>query len=190
MANIEIKNYITKRYDRWLDYAKYHCKQAKTPDDAIEILNEVLLSLLQKDTEQLSGLLHREKDNYTELDWFVIRMINLNIKSPTSPFQRKTSREHIDDNTDPCLLQIEDQTADQTDIPAKTLMQMTLVRDTLASLPVPDPEKQIFSFRFFCGEPYRNWPGEESPRKLYSTYHKIETLIKEKLQGPPYFNPK
>ena len=42
MASEALNKYIEKRYDRWLDYAKYHCSLAGMTDEAIDVLNEVM----------------------------------------------------------------------------------------------------------------------------------------------------
>ena len=36
MASEALNKYIEKRYDRWLDYAKYHCSLAGMSSEAIE----------------------------------------------------------------------------------------------------------------------------------------------------------
>ena len=41
MASKAVNNYITKRYERWLDYSLYHCGLASIPDEATDVLNEV-----------------------------------------------------------------------------------------------------------------------------------------------------
>ena len=89
MASTEINNYISKRYDRWLDYAIYHCNRNGMADEAVDVLNEVLLSLLQKSDTMLRQLLSAKKKDYTDLDFFVLKMIKLNITSSTSPYQSK-----------------------------------------------------------------------------------------------------
>lgn len=38
----EIDSYITERYARWLDYARFQCEQARIPEEEREVLNEVL----------------------------------------------------------------------------------------------------------------------------------------------------
>lgn len=186
MANSEINNYITKRYYRWLDYAKFHCKQANIPDCETDTLNEVLVSLLQKEPAKLLGLLHREKDGYKELDWFVIRMLKLNISSLTSPYRQKMSRKHIDDNVNVNVLDVEDVADESDDKAGRIFRQMSLVRSILEQLEIPDLSKNIFSFRFFGDTSFREWPGNESTRKLYSTYHQVEALIKEKIECDSY----
>ena len=53
MASALVEKYIGRRYERWLDYAVYHCGLAGIPDEANDVLNEVLCSLLQKDDANL-----------------------------------------------------------------------------------------------------------------------------------------
>ena len=44
MASKAVNNYITKRYERWLDYSLYHCGLASIPDEATDVLNEVMFA--------------------------------------------------------------------------------------------------------------------------------------------------
>ena len=86
MASEAVNNYITKRYERWLDYSLYHCGLAGISDEATDVLNEVICSLLQKQSKLLDKLLDTKKNGYTELDFFVLKMIKLNASSPTSQY--------------------------------------------------------------------------------------------------------
>lgn len=61
MASALVEKYIGRRYERWLDYAVYHCGLAGIPDEANDVLNEVLCSLLQKDDAKLQQLLSAKK---------------------------------------------------------------------------------------------------------------------------------
>ena len=62
MASALVEKYIGRRYERWLDYAVYHCGLASIPDEANDVLNEVLCSLLQKDDAKLQQLLSAKKN--------------------------------------------------------------------------------------------------------------------------------
>ena len=87
--NTCIEAFIEKRYDRWLDYAKYHCSLAGMSSEAIDVLNEVMCMLLQKPLEHLSRLMEAKQGKYTELDWYILQMIKLNVTSDTSPYRHK-----------------------------------------------------------------------------------------------------
>ena len=65
MASEALNKYIKKRYDRWLDYAKYHCSLAGMSSEAIDVLNEVMCMLLQKPLEHLSRLMEAKQGKYT-----------------------------------------------------------------------------------------------------------------------------
>lgn len=84
-----IRLYIEKRYERWADYSTYHCTKAGIAGESVDILNEVILALLQKEDCKLEMLMNAKKGQYTELDFFVLRMIKLNVYSPTSPYQSR-----------------------------------------------------------------------------------------------------
>lgn len=178
---MEINDYITKRYRNWLDSAKYRCKMAGIPDEAEDVLQEVVCSLLQKDNALLVGMLNRKKDNYTELDWFVIRMIELNATSPTSPYRHKTRRGNIDRDVDFQRLEIEDISDDETDKAGRILTQMDQVRLVYESMQLSESSKRIFEYRFFHHEDFADWPGKESQKFLYDTYNRIILIIKAKI---------
>ena len=78
MASEALNKYIEKRYDRWLDYAKYHCSLAGMTSEAIDVLNEVMCMLLQKDPAYILRLMDSKQGKYTELDFYILQMIKLN----------------------------------------------------------------------------------------------------------------
>ena len=150
MASTEINNYISKRYDRWLDYAIYHCNRNGMADEAVDVLNEVLLSLLQKSDTMLRQLLSAKKKDYTDLDFFVLKMIKLNITSSTSPYQSKYKSLPSDENTDFDMLdEIEDRMTDQTDKSGELLDQIHCVRNIFDSLDLSKLARRVFEFHFF-----------------------------------------
>lgn len=183
MASEEINKYINKRYDRWLDYAKYHCSRAGMADEAIDVLNEVLCNLLQKSSIKLTQLYNKKSGQYTELDYFVLRMIKLNATSDTAPYRHKYRSIPVDTNVDYSQLDIEDIFEEETDKPAEILEQTRLIRSVFESLDLSDHAKEVFTFRFFCGEKFKDWPGEEKEKDLFETYYKIIELIKNKLEN-------
>lgn len=65
MASEAVNNYITKRYERWLDYSLYHCGLAGISDEATDVLNEVICSLLQKKSRLLDKF-QQESESVTE----------------------------------------------------------------------------------------------------------------------------
>ena len=186
-SSSKINEYVNKRYDKWLDYAKYHCIVAGMKGEENDVLNEILLSLLQKDEKFLLTLLERKKDNYTELDWFVIKMINRNITSPSSPYKQKRICRNIDRNIDYVKLNIKDEEDEESDKAGITCERMDKVREVIEELALSPRAKQIFYFRFFCGENFKNWQGGESLVKLYNVYNNVTELVKQKINQKSLF---
>lgn len=179
----EIEQYITKRYERWVDYAKYHCSQAGIPDDALDVMHEVMLSLLGKDENFLMKLYNIKKGQYRELDFFILRMIKLNATSNTSPYRFRFKNAPIDSNVDYSILEIIDESDDEFDIAGNILNQMNKVRELIQTLNIDKHAIEIFEFKFFNDGNFKEWTGPESMKELYEIYGKTKKLITLKLNG-------
>nr|DAJ26557.1 MAG TPA: hypothetical protein [Caudoviricetes sp.] len=187
MVSTKVEKYISKRYERWLDYASYHCEQAGMPEEACDVLNEVLCSLLQKDNCKLEQLLSIKKNGYTELDFFVLKMIKLNATSDTSPYRSKYKPMPVDDNVDYSRLDIEDISDDSEDRNAEILNRLHLVRDTFENLELGDLAAQVFEFHFFQDGNFSEWEGSETLKQLYEIYNGVQELIRKKIDGSSLF---
>jgi len=187
MATEEINNYIDKRYERWLDYASYHCGCAGIGNEAIDVLNEVLLDLLNKPEEQLAGLYNKKSGQYRELDYFVLRMIKLNATSMTSPYRHRYRNLLIDYNVEYSHIEIEDVIEEDHDRPGEIVEKTRIVRDIFESLVISEYARNVFMWRFFYGEKFSDWSGSESEKELFDCYYKVVNLIKEKLNGKTLF---
>jgi len=183
MASEEINKYINTRYDRWLDYAKYHASLAGIGSEAIDILNEVMAMLLEKDSKFLQELYDKKKGRYRELDFFVLQMIKLNATSDTSPYRHKYKPIPSDNNIDWRKLDIIDEEDSELDSSDYICTKMHEVREILEDLHLSDKVIRIFSWKFFSGESYSSWPGPESKKELYDIYKKVFNLILSKLKG-------
>ncbi|WP_321519501.1 hypothetical protein [uncultured Bacteroides sp.] len=178
----EINNYITKRYERWLDYSKFQCTRKGILDEAIDVLNEVLLSLLEKDESKLIEMYNKKKNGYTELDFFILRMINLNANSPTSPYQNKYKYIPADDNVDYTCLEILDAQEDQIDSAGIVLEKMHLLRFIFDRLELSQTERAIFEYKFFEEYTIADLTVFDAQKKLYDAYNYVEDLIKKVMQ--------
>ena len=134
MASEALNKYIEKRYDRWLDYAKYHCSLAGMSSEAIDVLNEVMCMLLQKPLEHLSRLMEAKQGKYTELDWYILQMIKLNVTSDTSPYRHKYKPIPVDENVDWRRLNIIDEPDDSIDRTEYIREHMQDIRDMVDQL--------------------------------------------------------
>lgn len=187
MASTAVNNYISKRYERWLDYSLYHCGLAGIPDEASDVLNEVLCSLLQKKDRLLDKLLETKKNGYAELDFFVLRMIKLNASSPTSPYQSRYKSLSADGNVDYTRLDIEDVPDDSEDRNAIALDKFHQIREAFENLDLGDLAIHVFEFRFFQDENFSDWEGPETLKQLYEIYNGVQDLIKKKIAGESIF---
>lgn len=183
MASEALNKYIEKRYDRWLDYAKYHCSLAGMDGEAIDVLNEVMCMLLQKDPEHLSQLMESKQGKYTELDFYILQMIKLNITSDTSPYRHKYKPIPIDDNVDWRRLNIIYDQDEEVDKNEYILDRFQEVREILDSLEISENAMRIFRWKFFAGESFSDWSGPESKKELYEIYKHIFQIILEKKNG-------
>ncbi|MGC9354546.1 MAG: hypothetical protein ACP5D9_11950 [Mariniphaga sp.] len=176
----EIRLYTNSRYPRWLDYARYHSSLAGIPDEAADVLNEVLLSLFSKEPQFQERLFKTKKGQYKELDFFVLRMIKLNAHSMTSPYRYKTRYAvPMVFNPNFSRINIEDIEDDQTDTAAETLRQYRLVRYVFSGLDLDEVERRIFEFRFIERNSFSEWPGPESRNKMYGTFYMVLDSIHE-----------
>lgn len=183
MASEIVNKYISKRYERWLDYSSYHCGLSGIPDEAIDVLNEVLYSLLQKEDKLLDRLLGTKKNGYTELDFFVLKMIKLNASSPTSQYQSKYKTLPTDDNVDYSRLDIEDVPDDGEDKNAEILEKLHQVREVFESLELGALATRVFEFHFFQDGNFSDWEGPETLKQLYEIYNGVQDLIRKKIAG-------
>lgn len=178
--NPEISKYLEKRYERWLDYAKYHSLKKGCEDQANDILNEVMVSLLQKEHKKIECLYSIKKGQYRELDFYILRMIKLNIYSPTSPYQNKYKKASVSE-IELCRLNIADEDYVDDDKPGRIFNQYSQVREVFENLNLSEKAKRIFHHRFIMGLSFSEWEGPESKNEFYDTYNRIIDLIKMKL---------
>lgn len=182
----EINNYITKRYERWLDYSKYKCSKAELNDQANDVLDEVLLNILKKDEQFLLRLISTKKIQkgveYSEFDFFLLRAIDLNINSETSPYRHKNKpipRAKVELSR----LRIADIEADETDHAGYVLDRMHQIRAMIDEMGFSDKAMAIFEFKFFNDEAFSDWTGPETKRELYTIYSRITKILNAKIHG-------
>ena len=173
---ITVAQYINKRYDRWLDYAVYHCAHAGMTDEANDVLNEVLYSVLKKDPSELTRLLSLKKNGYTELDFFVLRMIKLNATSDTSPYRSKYRNKLLYDvNKDYMDVKIIDEPYVNIDNPALMVWRTRLIRFIIKHIEVPQFDKAVFEYRFISNEMFSSL--DLNLKALYCCYNRTLDII-------------
>lgn len=176
--NLEIETYIKKRYERWNDYAIFHTTQAGLIGENIDVLNEVLFSLLKKNETKLLEMLHAKKGQYCELDFFVLNMVKMNILSDTAPYRAKNKPIPKDSNVDYSTLEIEDTLSDEPDLATEFLEKYNLVCEIVDRLDLTMEERDVF-FQVFINNNSISSLCENNTlkKKLYDQYITIKTAL-------------
>lgn len=173
-----IKSYVSSRYPRFLDYSKYHATRAGIADEYIDILNEVMISLFCKDFGYLAKLYSTKRNNYTDLDFFVLQMVKLNVHSLTSPYRSKYKPIPSDPGVNYQRLKIIDEQDEETDKAAITLQKFRLIRDIFESLELTEEEKKVFEHGFILNNPVSEFK-ELAPKAFYSRFNIVRDSIHE-----------
>lgn len=178
----EVRKYIGKRYERWLDYSTYHCAQQKMAGEEVDLLNEVLINLLEKPEEKLIELYSKKSKEYTELDFFILRMIKLNATSDTAPYRHRYKQIPTNENVHFSQLNVEDEEYEEDDRPAEILKQKQLVYDIVDKrLDLTYEQRDMFYFKFEGGD-FSEWYGHEEYKQFQDNYYKVRNKIKDEIQ--------
>ena len=184
MVSKKLDQHITNSYQRWTEYVEFQAARANIPDQAGDILNTVLEALLKKERTLIESLLAKKKGPYTELDFFILRMIKLNAHSPTSPYRHTTRTVPTDTNIDPISMDLEDVFDMTPDRKEEILNQCNHARVILERIDITDREREIFSWKFFGDNSLRSWPGGEPYSTVCSTYNRVKGLMAGKIRNP------
>lgn len=165
--NNELNQYITIRYEHWVRYAKLHIRLSGLQIDPAEVVNEVLCSLLERNTDRLHRMMKARRDKATELDYFVMRVIKISIHSPRSPLRYRRGQ-HCTDNFDEYRVEKPqpDEAIDKNEI-------HELVGNILAEMNLPKRDVELFVWKFFDRKTISRWPGNEDRKDLYGIYNRI-----------------
>lgn len=179
-AGETVREYINLRYERWLDYSRYKCSKAGIEGEENDVLDVVLLDVLQKDEQLLMKLFRTKKvqkgKEYTELDFFILKALDLNITSETSPYRYK-NRCIPRADVELSQLKIVDNEYSEIDKPAQILKEMRLITWVFKGLQLNDFERAVFEHRFVNNEPLMQFQGPERYKKVNATYHQVESTI-------------
>lgn len=182
MTNIRINEFINKRYESWLDYATYHASRAGILELAGDLLQEVIIMLLEKDEAFLIELMEREKGEYREMDFYVLKLIKTNAHSPTSPFRYKEQKQKIDRNTQPERLELFDEDGDNIGYEAE-LSRVEDVKKAIDECFIDGEAKQVFEHRFFNGGDLGEYESRKTKKELHSLYLKTLRLVRDRICG-------
>ncbi|MCC8172571.1 MAG: hypothetical protein LIP00_12495 [Parabacteroides sp.] len=183
MERNTVNKYIGRQYARWLEYASYQCALTGMAGEAADVLNEVLLMLLEKPIRWVQQLLDTPHESYTELDFYVLKMIRYNTSSVTSPYQHQYHSCPVYETVNLSQLELADEKEEEVDRANEILEQFRLVRATFEEMKLSAFARKVFEYRFILGESLASWPGRENMECLYKTYNRVSNRIKRKLFG-------
>lgn len=172
-----VKLYVSRRYPRYLEYATYHASISGIPDEAMDVLQEVLLSLFSKDFEYLVRLYESKQGQYTQLDFFVLQMVKINCHSLNSPYRYK-NRPIGDKSVDYQKIKIIDEDDEEVDKAAISLKQFRLVRYIFERLKLTDLERRVFEHGFILHNPASEFT-ELTKKNFYLKFATIRGAIHE-----------
>ena len=202
----EVRNYISRRYPRYLEYSTYHASLAGLHDQGSDVLHEVILSVLLKEESKIIGLYNKKGNKgLRDLDFYVLKMVKLNCHSLTSPYRWKHRGPKIDANTTSESLDEENEENEFTSLstsddenfepfinlgnaepveeepdedPAELITtKFQIIRDILLGLDITERERQVFKWKFFLDCSWREWPTKENPRHLQAIFRNVKNLI-------------
>jgi len=181
--SLDLNDYIEKNYGKFLDYANFHAEKNGLTGSGEEILQFVLeIVLVDMDRSKVLSMLNKKYGNYNELHAYILGMIKINAFSPRSDFRRKIiNGSNIDININVQRLKIADDPIEEEDRSERIFNQITSVRLQLQQLDIPESDKEIFRFKFLCGNHLSQWPGPEPKERIYKVYNQVLAAIKKKL---------
>lgn len=154
--NPKLDEYITKAYDRLLDFSRYHCSMQGMGDESVDLLNEVLIDLLKKDEAFLLGLLLKQRERWTELDYYILNLIKTYCSSPTAPYRWKFGNRLANDenytNQQEKLNPIDYGYSSDECLHTLRAQRLALIRFIFDRLPLDSVEKEIAVNRILGGE--------------------------------------
>lgn len=71
----QVERYFKLHYSDWVDFASYHRNNAKVQIDIVDLLTRIEVKVQSLNPKKLLSLMYSKRNNYTQLDFFVLRKI-------------------------------------------------------------------------------------------------------------------
>lgn len=174
MKKNDLTSLFEKNYKHWLEYTLFYSRKFNLQNEAYDILNEVLLMVWKgKSIEALTEMMKKKKKNATELDYFILHIIQKNIFSRSAPYRHKYhhNREleyRASFPPDSFVYEPKDTKEEQLD----------LINYILEHLDIKPLKIEVFKFYYFEGKPLKAWEGPEALKTLYKMKNEVVDEIK------------
>lgn len=177
-----LSEYFNERYERWLDFSRYHCSKNGLAGEEEDVLMKVIEDIWQKDHQMLYDLLNQKKSNGTGIDFYILRILKIYITMPRSPYRWKYHTRKLN--------YVESPNFELYNNYEEEIRQEEL-SDTLELL-----KKSIYCNHFSLivvkvlewilvkgNKDFLKWPGKESSELLEKTYEKALFVLKKQFLG-------
>ncbi|MFI3306634.1 MAG: hypothetical protein R3Y68_09015 [Rikenellaceae bacterium] len=175
-----LEKYITTRYPNWVEFAQAKIISANIQLDAAEVVNDTLLRLIERSTEQLNTMAAIGNGTATDLSRYVCYAIKIAIISPRSAI-RYTRGGYCTERVE-WIEQMGASSGSGADYHAQDLAATNidrayeLIPKILDSLDFSEEDKSAFLWRHF-GRAYADYPDGRSKSTLSKIYIKIKKRI-------------
>jgi hypothetical protein len=189
-----IRDYISKRYRNFLEYADYHTSLAGLDQQGGDVLHEIFVDLLLKPESKLIELYSKKKKQYRELDFFILKMIKLNCGSKTSPYRWRYKQPLTDGNHPVDTMDLKDYSEaenytfsfayeekcdepEEEDYKELISTRFQIIRDCLAEPQFTELERLAFTYKFFLENTWTTWKGNQSVDNARKAYHSAREKV-------------
>lgn len=170
-----IEQHIRKMYPNWLQQSERMCGKQGFRQEAEDVLQEVICYVFEHYKTRIPGLYEKKGDTYNALDGLIIRILELNICSPSATYRQKyqKNRLRIDRFAELNKLQIaEEKEAD--------VWEVVLI--ALDKLHLTEYERQLFGHYFLENKKLCDWYGPESNSTASRICKRIVANLKAELK--------
>lgn len=177
-----LSDFIGARYERWLDFSRYHCSKNGLEGEEEDVLMKVIEDLWQKDFSKLYGLYKQKTKDGTGLDFYVLKMLRIYIKMPKAPYRWKYHTRKLDfvdeakfDSYDIVEPDIHEKELDET---------MEAIQNLIYCNHFSLPVIRILEWILVKGnKDFSNFPAAKNPEMIEKTYEKALLVLKNKYLG-------
>ncbi len=163
MIEREIQIYLEQHYKQWLSYARFHCRHIQFIDEPADLLHEVLICLLTTNKVLIPKLYcHKEENGERALHKYVLKMIKLNVYSPSSPYQRKLKAERLE------LTSLQKVKQDTNYLAAR----YDELKQRMQRLHLTEDEQRLMLWRL-GGESLQSFPTKMPRHKVYRQFARV-----------------
>lgn len=174
-----IEQHISKMYPNWLQHSKRMCRKQGFRNKAEDVLQEVICYVFEHYKTRISGLFDKKEGKFNALDGLIIRVLEINIFSPSATYRQKyqKNRPRVDRFAELNKLQVAEEK--EPDV-----WEVILI--ALDKLHLTEYERQLFGHYFLENKKLSDWHGPESTSTASRICKRIVVNLKAELKKEYY----